>query len=182
MSIVITGNPGVGKHSISDKIAQKLNLDVIDINQIAKDSGLFEVNESSNDVDTEKLKKILKEKISKNSLIIGHLAPYVLEKNQVKKIIILRRNPYDLLEVYKQRKYNDKKSKENTGSEILGIITHDAIKEFQEKAFQIDTTEKSIQEVTEKAINVILNDIQTEEVDWLDLVTKNNDFKKFFDD
>ncbi|MCV0392924.1 MAG: AAA family ATPase [Nitrosopumilus sp.] len=182
MSIAITGNPGVGKHSISDKIAQKFNLNVIDINKIAKDSGLFEVNQNTNDVDTEKLKKVLKEKISKNSLIIGHLAPYVLEKNQVEKIIILRRNPYELLDVYKQRKYNDKKSKENTGSEILGIITHDTIREFQEKAFQIDTSEKSIQEVTEKAINVISGDTQTEEVDWLDLVTKNNDFKKFFDD
>ncbi|MBT8172685.1 MAG: AAA family ATPase [Nitrosopumilus sp.] len=182
MSIVITGNPGVGKHTISDKIAYKFGLSVIDINSVAKDAGLFEENENSNDVDTDELKKILHDKISKNSLIVGHLAPYVLEKNQVKIMIILRRNPYDLLEVYRQRKYDSYKSKENAGSEVLGIIAHDAIGKFQEKAFQIVSSEKSIQEVIEKITNVISSNQGYEEVDWLDLVTKNNDLKKFFDD
>ena len=107
MSIVITGNPGVGKHTIAEKIAQRLELSIIDINKIARDSGLFEENEDVNDVDTEKLKKILAQRISKNSLIVGHLAPYVLEKNQVKIMIVLRRSPYELIRVYKNRKYSD---------------------------------------------------------------------------
>ena len=42
MSIVITGNPGVGKHTITKKIAEKLELSILDINSIAKDAGLFE--------------------------------------------------------------------------------------------------------------------------------------------
>ena len=62
MSIVITGNPGVGKHTITQKIAEKLKLSVIDINAIAKDSGLFEKNEDTNDIDVEKLEKILETK------------------------------------------------------------------------------------------------------------------------
>ena len=64
MSIVITGNPGVGKHTITEKIAEKMKLSIIDINKIARDSELFEENDDTNDVDVEKLEKILKQKIS----------------------------------------------------------------------------------------------------------------------
>ena len=180
MSIVITGNPGVGKHTITKEIAEKLELSILDINSIAKDAGLFEKNKDTYDVDTEKLEKILEQKISEKKVIVGHLAPYVLDKNKVKIVIVLRKNPYDLISVYKERKYTDEKSKENTGSEVLGIIAHDTISKFQEKAFQINTSGKSIQEVVEKVMALISNNEGNEEVDWLDLVTKNNDLKKFF--
>jgi len=182
MSIVITGNPGVGKHTIAQEIAEKLELSIIDINSIAKDAGLFEKNNDTYDVDTAKLEKILEQKISEKKVIVGHLAPYVLDKNKVKIVIVLRRNPYDLISVYKERKYTDEKSKENLGSEVLGIIAHDAISKFQEKAFQINTSGKSIQEMVEKVMTVISSNEGNEEVDWLDLVTKNNDLKKFFTD
>ncbi len=182
MSIVITGNPGVGKHTITQKIAEKLELSIIDINNIARDAGLFEKNKDTNDVDTVKLEKILEQKISEKNVIVGHLAPYVLDKIMVKIMIVLRKSPYDLISVYKERKYTDEKSRENLGSEVLGIIAHDVMSKFQEKAFQINTSGKSIQEVVEKVTTLISSNIGNEEVDWLDLVTKNNDLKKFFSD
>jgi len=182
MSIVITGNPGVGKHTIAEKISQRLGLSIIDINKIARDAELFEENEETNDIDTQKLKKIFAQKTSENNLIVGHLAPYVLEKNQVKIMIILRRSPYELIRVYKNRKYSDKKIKENIGSEILGIITYDAISRFEEKTAQIDITGKTIQEGEEKVIGAILSNEGNEKIDWLELVAKNNDLRKFFVD
>lgn len=182
MSIVITGNPGVGKHTITREIVKILGVSIIDINKIAKDVGLFEKNGDTNDVDTKKLEKILETKLSDKNIIVGHLAPYVLAKNNVNKIIILRRNPYDLMSVYKERKYTDEKSKENASSEILGIITHDTISKFQEKAFQLNISDKSIQETIRKIQDIISNNNGNEEVDWLDMVTKNNDLKKFFVD
>ena len=182
MSIVITGNPGVGKHTITEEIAEKLELSILDINSIAKDAGLFEKNKDTYDVDTVKLEKILEQKISEKKVIVGHLAPYVLDKNKVKIVIVLRRDPYDLISVYKERRYTDEKSKENLGSEVLGIIAHDTISKFQEKAFQINTSGKSIREVVEKVMTLISSNEGNEEVDWLDLITKKNDLKKFFND
>ena len=182
MSIVITGTPGVGKHTIGKEISQKLGLEIIDINEIAKNSGLFEQNDESNDVDTEKLQEILREKISNRQIIIGHLAPYVLDNEKINRVIVLRRSPYDLIQVYDERGYSDKKSKENASSEILGVITYDAINQFQDKVIQINVTGKNIQEVIEKAEAAISGNIDSEEVDWLELVTKNNDLKKFFAD
>ena len=180
MSIVITGNPGVGKHTITKKISEILNFSIIDINIVAKDLELFEKNENTNDVDTQKLTKILRERKLNEKIVVGHLAPYVLEKNQVEIIIILRRNPYDLESVYNERNYSEIKIKENTGSEVLGIIMHDTIEKFEEKAFQIDVSKKNIQQVVEKVLEIIFNKEGNEEVDWLNLVTKNNDLEKFF--
>ena len=131
-------------------------------------------------MDTQKLAKILEERKLNEKIVVGHLAPYILEKNQVKIIIILRRNPYDLELVYKERNYSEIKIKENTGSEILGIITHDTIEKFEEKAFQIDVSKKNIQQVVERVLKIISKKEGNEEVDWLNLVTKNNDLEKFF--
>jgi len=180
MSIVITGNPGVGKHTIAKKISQKLNFSIIDINILAKDSGVIEKQEDTNDVDTQKLANIIKEIELDEKIVVGHLAPYVLEKNQVKIMIILRRNPYHLETVYKERKYSENKIKENVGSEILGVITHDTMEKFEEKAFQVDVSEKNIEQVVEKVLQVISKKGNNDQVDWLNLVTKNNDLEKFF--
>jgi len=177
MSIVITGNPGVGKHTITQQIAEIMKLSIIDINKIAKDSGLFEQDDDTNDVDTEELEKILKQKTSDKDIIVGHL-----EKNQVKIMIVLRRSPYDLIPVYNDRKYSEKKIRENTGSEILGIIANDAISRFQEKTFQVNVSGKTISEVVKNTMSVIMNSEGNEEVDWLELVRTNNDLGKFFVD
>ena len=126
------------------------------------------------------MQKFFEKKKLNEKIIVGHLAPYVLEKNQVEIIIILRRNPYDLESVYKERNYSEIKIKENTGSEVLGIIMHDTIEKFEEKAFQIDVSEKNIQEVMEKVLEIISKKEGNEEVDWLNLVVKNNDLEKFF--
>ena len=165
---------------LQKKISEILNFPIIDINIVAKDLELFEKNENTNDVDTQKLAKLLGKRKLDEKIVVGHLAPYVLEKNQVKIIIILRRNPYDLELVYKQRDYSEIKIKENTGSEILGIITHDTIEKFEEKAFQIDVSKKNIQQVVERVLEIISKKEGNEEVDWLNLVTKNNDLEKFF--
>ena len=182
MSIVISGNPGVGKHTIAKEISAILGLSIIDINRIARDAGLLEKNDETNDVDVKKLERILEEEISEKNVIVGHLAPYVLSKNRVKTMIVLRRNPYDLIQVYKARKYTDKKIIENIGSEVLGIIAHDAITKFQEKTFQVNISGKNIQEAVRKIMTIISDNKGNEIVDWLYLVTENNDLKKFFVD
>ncbi|MDH5418170.1 MAG: shikimate kinase, partial [Nitrosopumilus sp.] len=90
--------------------------------------------------------------------------------------------PYELISVYKKRRYTENKTKENIGSEILGIIVHDAINKFNEKTFQIKNSWGRIEETVEKVMSLISINKASEDVDWLDLVTKNNDLGKFFGD
>ena len=180
MAIIITGNPGVGKHTVAKSVAKILNYKILDINKLALESGLYEKKDDTIDVDV-KLKNILKKKIKRNSLIVGHLAPYVVSKTQVKKVIILRKNPYKLISVFKKRKYSAKKIIENTGSEVLGVIAYDSINKFGKKnSHQIDTTSKSVSKISKIVLSAIKGKFENDTVDWLTLVSKKNTLKKFF--
>ncbi|HSA97837.1 MAG TPA: AAA family ATPase, partial [Candidatus Nitrosotenuis sp.] len=92
MSIVITGNPGTGKHTISARLAKELGYTVLDLNQIAIKHGIFEKKDSTADVDTKRLARIVKKVITKDTIIVGHLAPYVIDRSQIKLAVILRKN------------------------------------------------------------------------------------------
>lgn len=181
MSLVITGNPGVGKHTISKILAKKLNYEILDINKIALKSMNVKKNSGTVDIDTKKLKNIIKKMIKKKSLIVGHLAPYVLTKSQVKAVIVLRKNPYNLISIYKERKYTHQKMIENLDSEILGVIAYDSIKKFgKNKVYQIDVTKKPLAKIVKKIQAIFENNFKEDRVDWLTLVVHKNDLKKFF--
>lgn len=180
--IVITGNPGVGKHTVAKLLAEKLDLELIDINKVAIQKGIIEKKKGTLDVDVKKLKKILEKLVTKNSLVVGHLAPYVVSRKQVKLAIVLRRNPYRLSSVYKKRKYSHQKSIENLGSEILGVIYHDSVTEFgSDRTLQLDTTGKSVNTIVKKISQLFVkNTFSGDKVDWLGLIYEKNDLRRFF--
>lgn len=181
MSLVITGNPGVGKHTISKILAKKFNYKILDINKIALRSSNIKKSSGTMDVDTRKVKSVIKKMITKKSLVVGHLAPYVLTKSQVKAVIVLRKTPYNLVSVYKKRKYTHQKMIENLDSEILGVIAYDSIKKFgKNKVYQIDATKKSLATIVKKIQSIFENNFKQDKVDWLTLVVHKNDLKKFF--
>ena len=179
--IVITGNPGVGKHTVAKKLCSNLGLDLIDLNEVAIKNRIYEKKGTTLDVDVGKLEKIVKKIAKKKSLVVGHLAPYVLSKKQVGVAIVLRRSPYKLTSVYKKRKYSKKKANENLGSEILGVTAYDAITKFgANKVFQVDTTSHTVTNTINKIKSILKKKGSGDNVDWLHLVTKNKDLAKFF--
>ena len=179
--LVITGNPGVGKHTVTKKLSQKLGLPILDLNQIAIQNKIYEKKDSTLDVDVKKLSKIIKKLATNNVIIVGHLAPYVLDKAQIDTAIILRKNPYKLIPIYKKRKYTQKKIIENIGSEILGIIEYDSIVGFgAKKTFQINATNLTPDKIISKIRMIIARKSKGDKIDWLELVAKKGDLAKFF--
>ena len=180
--LVLTGNPGVGKHTVSRKLAEILGYEIVDVNKEAVKVGTAKQNDSI-DVDVEQMKILLKDRLVEKSLVVGHLAIYVVSKTQVSKAIVLRKSPYDLIQIYEKRNYVDKKKNDNLGSEILGVIAYDSIEKFgEEKTFQINTTSLTVEEITKKIEDVINGTSKGDAVDWLADITKKNDLKKFFPD
>ena len=177
---IITGNPGTGKHTIAKLISKRLDLEIIDINKIAISKKVFKKNKGVLDVDVDKLKKIIN-KMNYDSILVGHLAPYVISPKNVDIAIVLRKSPYNLQSTYKKRRYTSRKSLENIGSEILGIVYHDTVQEFGRKnTFQIDTSYKSISTTVKKVELILKGRKEEENVDWLQLVLKKGDMQKFF--
>ena len=182
MIIVLTGNPGVGKHTVAEKITKEIKIEMLDINEIAKNSELFEKNDGTIDVDVGELEKIVYDKINNPMLIVGHLAPYVIPDEKVDKTIVLRKNPYDLYDIYKKRQYTREKSRQNIECEALGITAYDSLRKFGKKVFQIDTTKRDADKVTELVLDIMKGGSHNDEVDWLDMIWRENDLKKIFSD
>ena len=181
MSIVITGNPGVGKHTVAERIAKELEYTILDLNKIAIEYRIFEKNGTTLDVDVQKLARIIKKIMTKDTLVVGHLAPYVVDRSQIKLAVILRKNPYKLISIYKKRKYSKKKQIENAGSEILGVIAHDSIKGFGlRKTCQLDTSNLTVNQTVNKVKLILKKKFAGNNVDWLALVAKRKEFEKFF--
>ena len=192
MSIIITGSPGVGKHTIAKEIERTWKIsELIDINKIAIDAGFVEQGQDVIEVDVNDLKKHLESIVSdiprlhregRTGLVVGHLAPYVIDVKHAHPCIVLRKNPYKLLDIYKKRGYTEKKMKDNLGSEILGIITNDAINNFgREKTFQVDTSDHTPKELAIRIHDIYNGEDDGDNIDWLSLIQEKNDLKKFFD-
>lgn len=178
--LVLTGNPGVGKHTVAEELAKTLDYEIVDINKEALKAGMPKQDDSIN-VDVEQMKILLKDRLVEKSLIVGHLAIYVVSKTQVSKAIVLRKSPYDLIQIYEKRNYVDKKKNDNLGSEILGVIAYDSIEKFgKDKTFQINTTSLGTEEVIKKIESVINGTSKGDVVDWLTDITRKDDLRKFF--
>ena len=180
--IGITGNPGVGKHTIADMLSKKIkNSKIIDINKIIISNQAF--NYETFEADLKKTRLfLLKELINDNVIVVGHLLPYVIKRNELDFIAILRKSPYSLIDVYEKRKYSNKKLQENILCEILGICFYDTLKVFGKlKISEIDTTSNDPEESVKKIIYHYdyKSKRQIGLVDWLNVISKNGDNRKF---
>ena len=181
--LVLTGNPGVGKHTTaSEIIKQNAMYEITDINNLAIELGLTEKAKETLGVYVAELKIKMKQKVSKNSLIVGHLAPYVLDESNVDVAIVLRKNPMDLIRVFKNRGYSKEKIKSNTAAEFIGVTLNDSITSFgEEKTFQIDTTNKTPEQVTSIIDKIVNGKNKGDVVDWFHLVDKSAAIQELLD-
>jgi adenylate kinase len=183
--LVITGNPGVGKHTTAFELRKILDLEVIDINDIAVKHNAF-LQMPNLEIDSNKIATIIESRLgeSQRTVIVGHLAPYVLRKEWIDLTIVLRRSPYAILTALENRRYSSKKIRENVASEILGIILYDAVQCFgKEKIAELDTTQFTPAEVCEKIISLLSGKMgrRIGVVDWLSMVHEKGDVGRFLE-
>jgi adenylate kinase len=186
---VITGNPGVGKHTSANIIAEKINAEIIDINYVAIDNNATGKNtdDLGLDVDVKKLVRLLENllKTKRDLVLVGHLAPYVLKPAGISLVAVLRRSPYELEKTLKKRGYSVDKVRENVASEILGTSLYDSLKTFgKRKVAEFDTTGKSPEETADEILAALQKKPKSKPkllgIDWLTLVSEKGDMRRFF--
>src|SRR5215467_4000737 len=160
--IVITGNPGVGKHTCARFVSKQLgNITIIDINEvIVGNTTLHADNDVCKgiEIDITKARELLQSEIdkTKDSVIVGHLAPYVLRSSGIDLVLVLRRSPYELSKIFQQRRYSSHKMKENVSAEILGITLYDSLRTFgKKKIAELDATAKIPQDLAIEVISIL---------------------------
>ena len=174
MSIVVTGTPGVGKHTAAAGLAARTGLGIVDINRVASECGLVE---PGGGVDTEGLRDALVPRLEPRCILVGHLAPYVLDSGIVRTAIVLRRDPYELLATYAERGYPERKRMENAASEALGVTYSDSAGAFGD-VFQVRAA--GIEETAKKIADIVSGNGSSDDVDWLEQIEKRGDLRRFF--
>lgn len=95
IKVAITGNPGVGKHTCTKIVCEKLgDVKIIDINKIIIDNNAFLLNDDRNrkEVDIKKTLKLIRNELKKGGdlVIIGHLVPYLLRPDGIDIVVVMR--------------------------------------------------------------------------------------------
>jgi len=166
MKIAISGTPGVGKTVVSEILRSK-GYNVISLNKFAEEKGFIEGYDEERDskiIDIEALDDYLKKSHKNDNIIIeGHLSHLL----SVDLIIILRCDPLVLRKRLKAKDWPEKKIKENVEAEILDVIkveAHDII----DKVYEIDTTNKSTQEIALVIIGILNGEYKEPQIKWLE--------------
>ncbi len=189
--VVITGNPGVGKHTCAKFVSEKLGkAKLIDINRVILSNNAVTSPTSAvngiGEIDVKKTEKLILEEIKKTKdvVIVGHLAPYVLRTTGIDLVAVLRRSPYQLAKIFRQRKYTPMKMKENIAAEILGITLYDSVETFgKERVAELDTTGKNSQDIAKDIVSKLQKKSRKQIgiIDWLSLVYEKGDAQKFLE-
>ena len=189
--VVITGNPGVGKHTCAKFVSEKLGkAKLIDINRVILSNNAVTLPRSAvtgiGEIDVKKTEKLILEEIKKTKdvVIVGHLAPYVLRTTGIDLVAVLRRSPYLLAKIFRQRKYTPMKMKENIAAEILGITLYDSVETFgKERVAELDTTGKTPQDIAKDIVSKLQKKSRKQIgiIDWLSLVYEKGDAQKFLE-
>ena len=181
MIIALTGTPGTGKTSISDKLRES-GYEVVDLNKIATDFGFIigiDKKRNSNIVDIDKLNQHIKKKYGDKDLVLieGHLSHLL---RFVNKVLILRCHPEKLFKNLFSKGWKKQKIMENVEAEILDIILCESLETHgKNNVFEIDVSDKSIDETSSEIIKILANRFKNMKkykignIDWSEEILKN---------
>lgn len=184
--IFISGTPCTGKTTIATKLNDFLtsngfNSYFIKINDFAIENDLVlgkDPDKFYKVIDIDRLDEVLNKHInnflnenssddSKIVVVEGHLSHLCTGAD---KMIILRLNPEKLLNRLEERKYSENKIHENLEAEALAVCSAEAYDLYGDKASEIDTTNKSLDETLDAVIKIISGELESPvgSVDFMD--------------
>ncbi len=174
--IVIAGVPGVGKSTVADAVAERLEYPVIGVSELAVKEGALLGRDEERDtdiVDLPRLKEKITEVISATEgpiIVEGHYAYDVVPSDLVSHALVLRRAPWVLKEELRERGYSEEKTRENVEAELLDVPLVEAIEALgSDLVCEADTTSRTPEETVDEVLGILEGSIPCRRnlVDWL---------------
>jgi adenylate kinase len=123
--IGLTGTPGTGKKTLAPLLSAELRLPAISINELIRPS-LQEIQVGELEVDPGEARERIAGELTQPCILYGHLLPYVVSKESVSKVIVLRCEPGILKRRLAERGYSSEKVVKNVEAELIGLVSTDA--------------------------------------------------------
>jgi adenylate kinase len=165
MLIALSGTPGVGKTKAAE-ILRSRGHSIVNLNQLAEEKEFvvgYDEDRDSKIIDVDALDEyIIDHFVGKDFVLEGHLSHLL----SVDLAIILRCDPLVLEQRLKDKGWPQKKIKENVGAEILDVIKVEAF-EVLDKVYEIDTTQRSSEEVVDTIEGITEGNYEDPKIDWL---------------
>ena len=170
--IFISGTPCTGKTTVSEELSQKLNWELVKINDLAISNNLvlgIDDDKGYKIIDIDALNETLLDIISKsdNLIVEGHLSHLC---SGADKLIILRCRPEILEKRLVSRDYSEAKIHENLEAEALGVCSAESLDIYENNVYELDVSDLSIGEVVSTLFDVIKGEKELGfgEIDFMD--------------
>ncbi|ADE03705.1 adenylate kinase family protein [Haloferax volcanii] len=152
MRVVVTGTPGTGKTTATERVAADLDLDVVHLNRLVKDEGLWTERDDERDTLVVDLDAARDELGDWDGIVESHLAHHF----EADRVVVLRCRPDVLEQRLLDRGEAEAKARENRESEALDVILGEAV-EFhgEESVYEIDTTDRDPDAVADDIAAVV---------------------------
>lgn len=170
--IFISGTPCTGKTTVSEKLSQKLNWELVKINDLAISNNLvlgIDDDKGYKIIDIDALNETLLDIISKsdNLIVEGHLSHLC---SGADKLIILRCRPEILEKRLASRDYSEAKIHENLEAEALGVCSAESLDIYEDNVYELDVSDLTVDEVVSTLFNLINGEKELGfgEIDFMD--------------
>ena len=138
MRVAVTGTPGTGKTTATERLGT--DLEVLHLNDVIKDEGFstgIDEDRGSLVADLDRLSEWLDGR--DDVLFESHLAHHF----EADRVIVLRAHPESIVERLRERGDDDSKAYENAESEALDVILGETVEEHGvESVYEIETTDR----------------------------------------
>lgn len=170
--IFISGTPCTGKTTVSERLAEKLNWELVKVNDLAISNNLvlgIDEDKGYKVIDIDALNELLLNIISKsdNLIVEGHLTHLC---SGADKLIILRCRPEILEKRLALRNYSDSKIHENLEAEALGVCSAESLDIYENEVFELDVSNFDVDEIVSILFDVVneKKELTFGEIDFMD--------------
>ena len=187
-AIVITGTPGTGKSTVGRLLASRLGAALVELGELVAREGLhlgLDEETGSLIADLDALSSRLAGMMASARqplVVVGHYAQHVVPREAVLRAFVLRKNPYELMEVLRSRGYTGRKLYENLQAEILDVCLWEAVQAYgPDLVYEIDTSGRTPGDVVEEALRALEEGLsRVGIVDWLGMLERDGRLEDFF--
>lgn len=174
--LIITGTPGVGKSSVSELLASRVDARSISLGALVEKEELHVEVDRKRDTlvaDVKRLRERVEEIIANSVgdiVVEGHYAVDIVPSEDVHLVFVLRRDPQELERVLRERLYGEEKVRENLAAEILDVCLYDAVARCGVNGVcEVDVTGRKVEDVVEEIVQILdgKGECRVGLVDWL---------------